>query len=143
MTRTALIVGAVVGATVLTAAGADAWERGRGLMGHVMARADTDGDGALTREELRRFRAERFANADADGDGRVTRDEMIARAQARAAERAGRIFDRQDRDGDGVVGAAEFEARGEARLDRLFTRADGNGDGLITPAEMRALRGPR
>ena len=57
------------------------------------ARADTDGDGALSRAEaergLRRV-AKKFEHIDRDGDGRLTREEMQAWLAARRAARTGK-----------------------------------------------------
>jgi hypothetical protein len=57
------------------------------------ARADSDGDGALSRAEaergLRRV-AKKFEHIDRDGDGRLTREEMQAWLAARRAARTGK-----------------------------------------------------
>ena len=57
------------------------------------ARADTDGDGALSRAEaergLRRV-AKKFEHIDRDGDGRLTREEMRAWLAAKRAARTGK-----------------------------------------------------
>lgn len=57
------------------------------------ARADTDGDGALSRSEAERGLprvAKKFGRIDRDGDGRLTREEMQAWLAARRAARTGR-----------------------------------------------------
>lgn len=47
-----------------------------------LARADSDGDGALSFEEMEAFHrrpdAERFSQFDTDGDGKLTREELAA-----------------------------------------------------------------
>ncbi len=55
-------------------------------------RADSDGDGSLSRAEAERGLprvAKKFERIDRDGDGRVTREEMQAWLAARRAARAG------------------------------------------------------
>ena len=57
------------------------------------ARADTDGDGVLSRAEAERGLprvARKFERIDRDGDGRLTREEMQAWLAARRAARSGR-----------------------------------------------------
>ena len=41
----------------------------------MLMRLDTDGDGKIAREELRKKALKRFESADSDGDGKVTREE--------------------------------------------------------------------
>lgn len=53
----------------------------------AMMRADTDGDGRVSRDEALARAAERFERLDADKDGFITREEMTA---ARGAHRMGR-----------------------------------------------------
>ncbi len=93
-----------------------------------MSRADTNGDGAITTDEVearqalisaeaqsrmeKRIEDSRafFERADRDNSGSVTADEM------RAA-----IFDRLDRDGDQMLSKRELRAM--ARADRFRKRA--------------------
>jgi len=60
---------------------------------HYFARADADGDGALSRDEagtgMPRV-AKKFGRIDLDGDGRLTREELQAWLAARRAARGGR-----------------------------------------------------
>lgn len=60
---------------------------------HYFARADADGDGALSRTEAERGLprvAKKFARIDRDGDGKLTRQEMRAWLAARRAARSGK-----------------------------------------------------
>lgn len=50
----------------------------KGRRGRRFERADKNGDGALTADEVRPEVWERISKADADGDGAVTRDELKA-----------------------------------------------------------------
>lgn len=105
---------------------------------------DADGDGRITREEMRAARAARVAGLDADGDGRITLEELTAyhlrQAEARAAARAQRMMDAFDSDGDGVLTAAELAAGPGPMAGRAFDRIDSDGDGAISRAEADAPR---
>jgi len=67
--------------------------RGSSKFDQYFARADTDGDGALSRAEAERGLprlAKKFERIDRDGDGRLTREEMQAWLAARRAARTGK-----------------------------------------------------
>ncbi len=69
-------------------------------MGQMFDRFDTDHDGVVTRDQLQNARGGRMLErADADEDGRVTREELGVAVTA--------LFRQMDKDGDGVVTAAE------------------------------------
>lgn len=148
-------VAALVAALGLGANVAPAGEHGRGhgashgMMhggGHGMmprfGEMDTDGDGTISRDEMRAARAARFAGMDDDGDGKVTRDEIVAHMQARMAERFGRMADRmirhQDADGDGAIAEGEFGR--VDRMEMMFDRVDRDGDGSVSTDEAKSLR---
>jgi Ca2+-binding EF-hand superfamily protein len=83
--------------------------------------------------------------ADTDGDGRVSR----AEASAAASQRTGDWFDKADLDKDGYVTAEELKQGRETRrehrreemkahMDARFKEADANGDGLLSLDEAQA-----
>ncbi|RMF38746.1 MAG: calcium-binding protein [Alphaproteobacteria bacterium] len=135
-------------AAVLAAGTAAAEKPVRGPLARFAA-IDSNGDGAISFEELKGYREAQFAAADLDGDGQITRDELVevmrariearlrARAQAMAEKQADRMLQRADRDGSGTLTADE---RGLGRLDRMFRRFDKDGDGQISMAEADAAR---
>lgn len=95
---------------------------GRGMM-----RADSNGDGAISRAEATALADQRFAMMDTNKDGTLTADERTGPGA--------RMLERADRDGDGKVTKAEYDA---AALQR-FTRMDANGDGTISASELGAI----
>lgn len=128
-------------------------------------RADSDGDGAVTAEELRRqlrydmrthgrretpeelARIEQTVadvmKADTDGDGRVTYLEAVRKAEADAPRTGAIAIMSQvrplmvfDSDGDGVLTLRELEAVYEA----FFKTVDTDGDGTISVEEWSTHR---
>jgi hypothetical protein len=91
-----------------------------------MQRADTNGDGNISRDEFVSRRLERLRTIDANHDGSVTREEMQAAAQARRAERNAARFARLDADNNGSISQAEFAAPRMAGQRGEALRAGGN-----------------
>ncbi len=104
----------------------DAPQRGRGGM---LMRADTNGDGVITRQEFMAASDARFARMDANKDGKLTADE-------RQGRRGGRMGATADANGDGVVTLDEQRAQAA----RTFDRLDRNKDGKIDASEIAAMR---
>lgn len=115
---------------------------------------DADGNGSLSRAELRQFREARQADilrgADADGDGRLDRSEltaaMVIGEDARRARRVEAMITRLDANQDGALSVAEIErARADGserrllREDRLFRRFDADGSGELSAAESAEI----
>jgi Ca2+-binding EF-hand superfamily protein len=134
------LVAALAAAPALWALTATAGERPGGML----AKADLNGDGTITRQELAAYRDATAARMDANKDGFITTDEMqayiLARMTAKAERMAAARIKAGDTDGDGRLSLAEEEAMGEGRIDKLFARADTNGDGVISADELTALR---
>ncbi len=101
---------------------------------------DTDGDGAVSFEELQAARPdadlERFNQVDADGDGLVTREERRQGRQERAQQR----FSETDTDGSGGLSFEEIQARRADASEERFARMDRDGNGEIGQDEARAAR---
>lgn len=135
----AALVGAAVPAGSADAAGQGAWR--------WFARHDLNRDGRITAEEARAVGTVRFLRLDADGDGVVTRREVRDATgwamRPRAAAFIERRFASFDGNGDGRVERAEFETAARER----FRRADRDGDGALSWDEVvaahRALTAPR
>ncbi len=117
--------------------------RGGGLM-----RADANHDGIVTRDEVIADADRRFAAMDTDGDGKLSREEMRAARQARRA--SGKAEGRSDRirpasttgephRRDGVRPPFTQQAFRDRALN-MFDRADANHDGRVDAQEMQAMR---
>lgn len=130
-------------------------------------KADTDGNGTLTRAEAQAHATEMFARMDANGDGKLDQTDRAAKR----AEMQAKAFERLDANKDGSISKAEWDQhaadraakraeRGEKRAeagapgegkrgmrghhgkrgghhDMIMGRADANGDKVITQAEFQ------
>ena len=99
--------------------------------GGMMMRADTDGDGMISRAEFMAQADARFARMDKNGDGVITADEM----GGMAGRGPGGGLMAADTNHDGKISRAEFTAQAAAH----FAKLDANGDGQISPDEMKAV----
>jgi hypothetical protein len=143
----ALVMSAGLGLTAL--AGIALADKGPGMFG----RADTNGDGFVSKEEFAAGRDKMFTKLDANSDGAVDQAELdkareawhqrkSQQAQADAQsdkpkkDHRGRFMARIDTDSDGKVTTQEFAAAG----DKMFARFDANGDGKLAQDEMPKRR---
>ena len=140
----ALVMSAGLGLAVL--AGAALADKGPGMFG----RADTNGDGFVSKEEFAAGRDKMFAKFDANSDGAIDQAEVdkareawkqrrAEKAQAEGTTQAEKpkkehkgFLARLDTDSDGKVTTQEFAAAG----DKMFTKFDANGDGKLAQDEM-------
>lgn len=131
--------------------------------GDPMMKADTNGDGILTRQEVLAAADARFAKLDADKNGQISREEHSAAKPHRSGMRKPtgaddgkraafrqKMLERLDTDKDGKLSDAERQAARQQRQarhaeggkrgghDAMAKHFDGNGDGLVTLTEMRA-----
>jgi Ca2+-binding EF-hand superfamily protein len=111
---------------------------------------DKDTDGKITSSEAGE-RWERLGKADKDGDGGVSREELAAVMKAAAGAGAGpggpggpggrpnpqEFFAKMDKDGNGGITEDEAPAEVWSRM----SKADANSDGKVTPEEMRTAKG--
>ncbi|MET0245343.1 MAG: hypothetical protein ABW182_01220 [Sphingomonas sp.] len=107
----------------------DTPQPGRGRGGMLM-RADSNGDGVITREEFIAASDARFARMDVEKDGKLTAAERQGRRGG------GRMGAALDHNGDGFVTLDEQRAQAARSFDRL----DRNKDGQIDSSEIAAMR---
>ena len=141
----ALVMSAGLGLAAL--AGAALADKGQGMFG----RADTNGDGFVSKDEFAAGRNAMFTKLDANSDGSVDQAELDkareawhqrknqqaqadtgTQAETPKKERHGRFMARIDTNSDGKVTMQEFAAAG----DQMFAKFDANGDGKLAQDEM-------
>jgi hypothetical protein len=105
-------------------------------------RGDADNDGRISQAEFVDGRLARLTAADANGDGSVTREEMRTVTQARRAERTDKRFAKLDADGNGAVTRAEFDTARSERGPRRDRAHGGHRAMRVAPRGQRAERGP-
>lgn len=104
-----------------------------------LRRANTNGDGTVSRDEIEAAANARFDRWDATGDGALSRDDMTAMSAQRTEFRVQRFIARFGAQETGQVTRDQFLQRAEER----FQRRDANGDGVLTRDEMGRKRGGR
>ena len=132
----ALLAGIISGPALFLAVPASAQSSDQ--MQQLLARADSNGDGAITRAEFDRARADTFARMDRNEDGYVDR-----------RDRPQMFGDRFDQ---GYRALAPLDTNGDQRISRselrnggapTFVAADTNRDQVLSRAEIAALRSNR
>ena len=118
---------------------------GPGARGGILAMADADKDGKVSKAELTAALDARFAKMDVDRDGQITQKDRDALRQQRLDAR----FAAMDTDRNGQISKAEFTAAHQARADkrakaggpdgRRWGKGFGRGPG---GGMMRGLGGP-
>ncbi|MDZ4691516.1 EF-hand domain-containing protein [Terricaulis sp.] len=100
----------------------------------ALALADTNGDGAISRDEIGALRAAAFRRFDADGDGFISAGERQSAAQGQrdGVER----LERADADHDGRISRTEFTRQPMPGFDRF----DANDNDVLEASEIEALR---
>lgn len=135
-----------MGLTVGSVYAADDKGYGKRGGGKAFERADTNGDGVVSAEEIAAAREARFDKMDVDGDGYLTEADREAAKAKHEAKRADRMEKRRakreehraeiDTDGDGKISREEFMAAESGRLAQM----DADGDGNITKEEAEAAK---
>ena len=107
--KSKILMAALLSSVVLAAGAAQAEEHRERP---DFATLDLNSDGSLSLEELQAQGQARFANVDANADGALSAEELIAAAGNRASDRAARMIERHDDNGDGLLQIDEMPRRG-------------------------------
>jgi EF hand len=107
------------GVLALGAVGASAQNAGA-----MLARADANGDGAISLQEMQTARAQAFTRMDRNGDGQLAGSEVRQQAA------------RADRNSDGVITRAEFVDGPYP----VFERYDANRNNVLDAEEIETAR---
>ncbi len=102
----------------------------------LLEQFDTNGDGAVSQDEIDAVRAADLAQYDTNGDGTLSLEEYQAYWMARFYERMVDAFQRLDANGDGEITAEEFNAG----LADIVAHLDRNGDGVLNADDREAAQ---
>jgi hypothetical protein len=109
-----------------------------GPLGHEMLQTvDTNGDGALSQDEINAAINARFAEFDADKNGSLSLPEFEALWAEITRPAAVRAFQFLDPNGDASVAKTELDDR----FGTLVSRFDRNDDGMLSPDDRSEHRG--
>lgn len=131
----------LIAALAVAVASTSALAHPRGHWGHgggMFQRADTDGDGAISRDEYRAWQDAVFAKRDRNSDGlldEADRAEDTTKRRHRAA-RGATLRKQLDTDNDGKISKVEFVDGAMARFDRWDT----DGNGVLDAKEIETAR---
>lgn len=119
-------------------AGKSSGSFGRGNPERFFSTLDANEDGKLQRDELPEALAGHFDRLDSDGDGAISPEEMKRMKPDREAIRA-RLQERMkamDANGDGLIQESEAPEPMQAHFDKI----DANGDGALGSEELKNFR---
>jgi Ca2+-binding EF-hand superfamily protein len=110
--------------------------------GDAFQRADADGNGEITLQELKavfpRMTRERFAQLDRDGDGVLQAGEARAPIPRGAAPGTREVFQKADANADGKVTFDELKAQSPGLTRERFNLMDRDGDGELSKGDWGA-----
>jgi Ca2+-binding EF-hand superfamily protein len=107
------------------------------IVREMLASVDTNGDGALSQDEINEAINVRFTTFDANHDGSLSLDEYEALWADITRPLAVRTFQFLDPNGDAAVSKAEVEDR----FGSVVAHMDRNGDGMLSEADRPHHRG--
>jgi Ca2+-binding EF-hand superfamily protein len=108
----------------------------------VFEKADKDGDGTVSREELKQYMKENaFEKLDQDQDKTITQSEWDRADDVIEAEEYKGVFDALDRDRNFKISLPEFSNYLEkySNIDEAFMILDKNRDGSLAPDEVSSM----
>jgi Ca2+-binding EF-hand superfamily protein len=110
---------------------------GKGAPGEMFKRADKNGDGKLTKDEVPEQAWARLSRLDKDGDDAVSQEEAKAGGPPggpKGKGKGGEFLKRADKNGDGAISKDEVPEQAWERLGKM----DKNNDGSVSKEEMEA-----
>ncbi len=78
----------------------------------------------------------KLAEMDTNGDGAVSLDELTAYTATEVKTKFAKI----DANGDGAISLDESTAAATAKIEKKFAKMDADGDGKVTKDELKALK---
>jgi EF hand len=105
----------------------------------ILKDVDTNGDGAISQDEINAAINARFAEFDADKNGSLSLSEFEALWAEITKPMAVRTFQFLDPNGDAEISKAELDDH----FANMVARLDQNHDGMLSPADRPHHRGPR
>lgn len=128
-------------------------DKGKGGPGEMLKRADQNGDGNISKDEVPEQAWDRLGKLDKDNDGVVTKEELGAgmaamRDQGKGGSKGkggseqggpGAMFSKLDKDEDGKLSESEVPAELWGKL----RKADTDADGLVSKEEMDKVQKDR
>lgn len=119
-------------------------EPGKGGPGEMLKRADRNGDGNISKDEVPEEAWTRLGRLDKDSDGVVSKEEMAAGMAAMRGGKGkggppqggpGATFSRFDKDNDGKLSESEVPAEMWGKL----RKADTDADGVVSKEELEKV----
>ncbi len=99
---------------------------------------DTDGDGAVSKDEWTAFHADLFTKIDSNGDGSLSAGELKAGGGPDRPDMRPPV-EAMDSNGDGAISSGEWTSFHA----KVFTEIDNNGDGFLSEEEFASSRNNR
>ena len=108
---------------------------------------DLNGANQLSKAELTAYAKAKakiqFYSADTNGDGALSLDELIAQRAGKGYPRLQKMIDKVDTNSDGFVDFAEFQANQERFGDlreKIFNKLDANNDNQLNAEEFASIK---
>ena len=133
----ALLTATAIGGTAF--AGKDCQAKGKRMHHHDMVmlerlnEADADGDGKVTKAEIKTKQEANLAKYDTNNDGQLSLEEYKPLWIERHNRRIVRSFQFLDADGNGQVSDTEYKRV----IDSIVARMDRNEDGVLSKRELK------
>lgn len=135
--KTQIVLAGTMAALLMAGSAVQAQGFGRGANQVPFEELDANGDGEVTKAEMKAHGEARFEAADTDRDGLLSVEELEAQAQARARMFIGMLMSRADANGDGKLSIDEMRNAAPNR-EAAFEEMDLDGSGGLTKAEFEA-----